>query len=110
MKLLFDQNLSHRLVALVADLFPESLHIRDAGLAKADDEAIWEYAKVEGYVIVSKDSDFRQRSFVLGAPPKAIWIHRGNLTTAQVSELLRRHQPDLVSFFSEPTTAFLEFS
>jgi predicted nuclease of predicted toxin-antitoxin system len=62
MKLLFDQNLSHRLPARVADLFPDSAHVRPAGLDRAPDDQIWDYAKNHGYCIVTTDADFAERS------------------------------------------------
>jgi predicted nuclease of predicted toxin-antitoxin system len=58
MKLLFDQNLSHRLVAALADVFPGSVHVRDVGLARAADDALWAQARDAGFTIASKDSDF----------------------------------------------------
>jgi predicted nuclease of predicted toxin-antitoxin system len=45
MKLLFDENLSHKLARLLEDLFPHSIHVRDVGLKAADDPLVWEYAK-----------------------------------------------------------------
>lgn len=78
MRLLFDQNLSPRLMEMMQDLYPQSLHVRDIGLGSADDRAVWAYAKSHEYTIVSKDSDFRQLSFTFGHPPKVIWIRRGN--------------------------------
>jgi predicted nuclease of predicted toxin-antitoxin system len=74
MKLLFDQNLSPRLPRLLADIYPESAHIRDLGLRDATDTVIWEFAKSNGYVTVSKDSDFQARSLLYGHPPKFIWL------------------------------------
>ena len=65
MKLLFDQNLAPWLVALLADIFPASEHVRNVGLAAADDLAVWEYAKANGFAVVSKDADFRKLSFLL---------------------------------------------
>lgn len=65
-------------------MFPGSVHVRDAGLARAADAAVREYARDRGLTIVSKDSDFRQASFVWGPPPKVIWIRRGNCTTADI--------------------------
>lgn len=88
MKLLFDQNLSHRLVALLADAYPNSVYVREISLNAASDTIIWDYAKRNGYMIVSKDSDFHQRSFVLGYPPKVIWIRRGNCSTKAIELIL----------------------
>jgi predicted nuclease of predicted toxin-antitoxin system len=68
MKLLFDENLSPNLVRLLDDLFPNSVHVRDIGLKAADDPQVWDYAKGNGLIIVSKDADMHQRSFVFGAP------------------------------------------
>jgi predicted nuclease of predicted toxin-antitoxin system len=70
MKLLFDQNVSPRLTQLPSDIYPESIHVREVGLRDANDLDIWQYAKVRGYAIVSKDSDFQQPSLLHGAPPK----------------------------------------
>ena len=78
MRLLFDQNLSPRLPDLLADIYPESVHVRNVGLRDADDLTIWDYAALHGYTIVSKDSDFQQRSLLSGAPPKFIWLRVGN--------------------------------
>lgn len=108
MKLLFDENLSPRLVALLSTTFPESLHVRDVGLARADDDTVWSYAKDQGFAIVSKDSDFHQRSFVLGFPPKVVWIRRGNCATSEISILLQTYQSDLLLFAEDTETAFLE--
>jgi predicted nuclease of predicted toxin-antitoxin system len=73
MKLLFDQNLSPRLPRLLADIYAESVHVRAVGLRDSSDFDIWQYAKAEGYTIVSKDSDFQQRSLLHGGPPKFIY-------------------------------------
>ncbi len=61
MKLLFDENVSPRLAAALSDEFPGSVHIRDIGLARASDAAIWIYAREHGLAILSKDSDFIDR-------------------------------------------------
>ena len=74
MKFLFDQNLSWRLPSILEDIFPESLHVREIGFNEAQDIEIWEYAKADGFAIVSKDTDFQQRSLLLGHPPKVVWL------------------------------------
>lgn len=78
MKLLFDENLSHKLARLLEDTFPNSIHVRDVGLKAADDPLVWEYAKINGLILVSKDSDMHQRSFLFGPPPKVVWVCLGN--------------------------------
>ncbi len=107
MKLLFDQNLSHRLVRLLADVYPECLHVRDIGLNAATDTVIWDYAKTNGYMIVSKDSDFHQRSFVFGYPPKVIWIRRGNCSTDTIEQILRDSRETIITFVADETATFL---
>jgi predicted nuclease of predicted toxin-antitoxin system len=82
-KLLLDQNLSFRIAENLMALHPDSSHVRLVGLERVDDEAIWNFAQANGYVIVSKDSDFHQRSFLRGFPPKVVWIRCGNSSTGQ---------------------------
>jgi len=106
-RLLFDQNLASRLVRLLADLYPDSVHVGDVGLARADDATVWEYAKKNALIIVSKDGDFHQRSFLYGQPPKVIWIRRGNCSTAVIERMLRDHLADISAFLAEPEAAFL---
>ena len=98
MKLLLDQNLSRRLVSLLDREFPGSRHVVDYGLETATDREIWDHAAAHGYVIVSKDSDFRQLALLHGSPPKAIWVRVGNVATRVVLELLLRHR-DLIEEF-----------
>src|SRR5207244_2180873 len=105
-RLLFDQNLSHRLVRSLSDVFPDSVHVRDVGLARADDDVVWTYALAHALVIVSKDSDFRQRSFLHGAPPKVVWIRRGNCSTREMDGILRAHHDDLLAFVNDDAAAF----
>ena len=59
MKLLFDENLSPKLVALLEKEYAGSAHVRDLGLLGAPDERIWDHAREHGFVIVSKDDNFR---------------------------------------------------
>ena len=98
MKLLFDQNLSPRLPKSLADIFPDSVHVREVGLREADDTAIWEYAELHGCAIVSKDSDFQQRSLLYGSPPKFIWLRVGNCPAKTIEDLLRKHSVAIHTF------------
>jgi predicted nuclease of predicted toxin-antitoxin system len=110
MKLLFDENLSPKLVRLLADLFPNSLHVRDVGLKSADDFMIWTYAADNGLTICSKDSDMRQRSFLFGYPPKVVWVRLGNCSTYNIAELLRENFQVMVGFYEDEHESFLSLS
>ena len=107
MRLLFDQNLSRRLVRELASLFPDCAHVSAVGLDTATDREIWTYAGEHGYLIVSKDSDFRQLAFLLGPPPKAVWLRVGNRSTKVIAELLRSAADDIARFAAAEEEAFL---
>lgn len=98
MKLLFDQNLSPRLPKSLADIFPDSVHVREIGLRDADDATIWEYAKLHGFTLVSKDADFQQRSLLYGSPPKFVWLRVGNCPVSTIELLLRRYSVAIHTF------------
>lgn len=107
MKLLFDQNLSPRLPKLLADIFPDSAHIREFGMREATDTQIWAYAKANGFAIVSKDSDFQARSLLLGHPPKFIWLRVGNCPVKMVEDLLRNYSVAIHTFNLNPNKSHL---
>ncbi len=100
MKLLLDENLSDRIVGRIIDLYPNSEHVKTLGLTNTDDVFIWEYAKVNDFVIVSKDSDFHQRSLLYGHPPKFIYLRIGNRPTSFVVRVLRENY-DIIFQFGE---------
>ena len=77
MRLLFDQNLSFKLVRALADTYPDSVHVRDLEFLEADDASIWRYAAEHGLVIVSKDSDFHQMKPPVWAPAQSGVATRG---------------------------------
>lgn len=89
MKLIFDQNLSRKLVTQLADVFPDSSHVQFHALAEKSDTSIWEFAKINDFCIVTQDVDFAERSRLYGSPPKVIWLRCGNAPTKQVESLLR---------------------
>ena len=107
MKLLFDENLSAKLVTRLAAEFPESMHVKTLGLRGAADRAIWEHAKEHGFTTVSKDDDFRQKAFLLGAPPKVVWLALGNSSTAVVATLLGQNRKQLEAFSADADDSLL---
>ena len=107
MKLLFDENLSPRLVDLLADLYPDSTHVHQCALGSSDDLAIWQYAKDNGFAIVSKDSDFEERSVLRGYPPKIIWLRVGNCGSAEIEALLRSAAQTISRFIHQEQESVL---
>src|SRR5437763_6905856 len=108
MKLLFDQNLSFKLVARLADLFPQSEQVRRLGLDEADDRVIWEHARAGGFTLVTQDSDFADIAALRGAPPKVIWLRCGNQPTGAIEQLLRSHVQAIEAFSTNGEADCLE--
>ena len=107
MKLLLDENLSDRIINRIIDLYPESEHVKTLALKNTDDTIIWEFAKANSFVIVSKDSDFHQRSLLYGHPPKFIYLRIGNSPTSKIVEILRDNFAKIVQFDSSETESIL---
>ena len=107
MKLLFDQNLSPRLVERLTDIFPDSTHVYLKGLDRATDDVAWKWAHEHGFTIVTKDADFNELSTLRGFPPKIIWIRAGNRTTAQIERLIRVHYKAIQQMHEDPTAGIL---
>jgi predicted nuclease of predicted toxin-antitoxin system len=110
MRLLFDNNLSDRLPAILSAEYPGSVHVRHVGLQSADDSEIWDYAVQHGLAIASKVSDFQQRSLLYGHPPKFLWLPVGNCSTAQIVAVLRRYHADLITFDADSSASALVVS
>ena len=107
MKLLLDENISSRLVKFLIDDFPESSHIDYLQMQGTTDSDIWEYAKSEGFIVVSKDNDFRQRSFLFGYPPKVIWLSVGNGGTKIIKKILLDNTDEIKRFAEDATEGLL---
>lgn len=108
MKLLLDANLSPELVRLLASQYPGSDHVLCVGLGSSPtDDAIWQYAAKNTYVIVSKDADFYRLSTLHGAPPKFVWLRIGNGPTAFAAATLLSAHVTITNFVADPTAAIL---
>jgi len=106
-KLLFDQNLSPKLIRRLSDLYPNSDHLDLLGLGTADDVLVWEHAKGNDFVVVTKDADFADLSVLRGFPPKVVWIRRGNCSTTNIEEILRDHNSDIEDLAADSTSGIL---
>lgn len=108
MKLLFDQNLSRKLVNRLADIFPGSSHVQFHELAEKTDTEIWQFAKANGFCIVTQDADFTERSRLYGSPPKVVWLRCGNAPTREVEALIRAGAEAIQELLSKPDLHCLE--
>ena len=109
MKLLFDQNLSYRLIKRILDIFPGSKQVRELGLENSSDIEIFDFAKKNEFAIVTFDSDFCDLNIIRGYPPKIIWIRTGNTTTQNLESLLRKKN-DLIKLFLSEDYGCLEIT
>ena len=107
MRLLFDENLSRRLVARLTDLFPESTHVANQGLLHASDRTVWELAKSNQFAIVTADADFYELAITLGPPPKVIWFRGCDYPTAKAEQLLRKQAIRVAEFLKDQEQAVL---
>jgi predicted nuclease of predicted toxin-antitoxin system len=88
MKLLFDQNISFRIIKLISNHFSDCNQVRFLGLENSKDIEIWKFAKEKGFVIVTFDFDFINFSNLYGQPPKVIWLKIGNHSTKAIADCL----------------------
>ena len=101
MKLLFDENLSRKLVVRLAELYPDSAHVVEFDLLESPDREIWELAKVRGFVIVTTDSDFYELATTIGPPPKVVWLRRWTHPTKDAESILRREAIRITEFSAD---------
>ncbi len=115
MRLLFDENLAPRLVRRLADVYADPAHVRDVGLARAEDADVWSMPVLTGLQSSPRTltSSNQQRSFVEDHPPKVIWFRLGNCSTADtrdIERLLRDRQQEVVAFGADADGPFLILS
>lgn len=100
MRLLFDQNISFRVVKQLKTTFPDVIGVRECGLFNADDYQIWEYARQNNYTVVSFDKDIPDIGSVRGFPPKIIWLRTGNLSNPSIIALFNDHADQFAAFIA----------
>jgi len=107
-KLLFDQNLSYKLVSRLEDIFPNSIHIATIGLDKSSDMDVWKFAKENEYTIVTKDSDFNEICTLYDFPPHIIWLRLGNSRISVTEEVLTKYKDKICTIVEENKTGIIE--
>lgn len=107
MKFLLDENLSPRLAPRLLSLFGALTHVRDIALQRADDRIIWEWAKVNGYTVITTDTDFVAMSQQLGWPPKVIHIEQCDYPLRVIEDILRRNAVRISEWDKDKTVGVL---
>lgn len=108
MKLLLDQNLSRRLIPSLEPYYPGTTQVLLVGLEKATDAKIWSFANENGFVIVTKDSDFEELSILKKSPPKVILIKLGNTYNQSVLSALIDNHAYIEETLNQPYVSRLE--
>ena len=89
-----DAQMSPAIAAWISSNFSvTAVAIRDLGLRDAEDKEIFEAARRDNTIVMTKDSDFVLLLDRLGAPPQVIWITCGNTSNARLKEILTNTLP-----------------
>lgn len=108
MKLLFDANISYRILKKIKEYFPDCQHVSNLSKNNLKDFAIWEYAKSNNYIIVSFDQDFYDMQLLFDFPPKIVWLRTGNLTTNMIADLLIERRDIIADLNRDSESGILE--
>ncbi len=109
MKLLFDANISWRIVKLLESDFSNCFHCNDIPVIQpAKDIDIWNFAKENSYTIVTHDDDFEKLILIKSAPPKVIILKTFNLNTKQIAEKIIDKKKTIDLFTSDDELMILE--
>ena len=108
MKLLLDENLSRRLLSPLAVVFRQSSHVVLEGLEQASDLQVWEFARANDFVIVTKNDDFSALSALRGHPPRVIKLTLGNSDNDRVLAVLLMNSQQIEERFADDALALVE--
>ena len=101
MKLLLDHNLSHKLIHSLGGLFPDSRHVYQLGLDRATDREVFEYARDNNFIILTKDADFQDLNLFLSPPVKIIWLKTGNSDNQTIALKIIAYYDSIVAFYQD---------
>lgn len=104
-QILIDNNLSFKLKKELS-----GIHVSDIGLSTASDRNIWDYAKNNDLLLLTKDSDFYHLWSFYGHPPKVIWLRTGNLSTTDLINFMNGKKKEINDFITNPEAGLLELT
>jgi predicted nuclease of predicted toxin-antitoxin system len=92
MKLLLEENLSRQIIPALLPDYSESTQVALLELNEAHDFEVWEFAKNEGFAIVTQDADSHEQSVLTKGPPLIIWLRCGNQPRSVILKKLLNHK------------------
>lgn len=110
MRLLFDQNISHRILRFLGSGFAQCTTVKNENLTDFSDKKIWDFARQNSFTIVTLDSDFNDLNSLFGHPPKIIWLRTRNLRTEHIAKILIVQEIEIENFINNPTFGILEIT
>ena len=108
MKLLFDENLSYRVVQAVQQHFPDSIHVTDPSIKTREDSGIFSFARDNQFTIVTFDEDLYDLQLIKGFPPKIVWLRFGNSSNLKIINKLLESKDAILSFHENAEVGMLE--
>ncbi len=108
MKLLFDENISFRILKKLNPDYENCIHQRNIGTTLKNDFEIWNYAKENDFTIVTFDEDFYEWMLLKGFPPKIIWLRCGNTSTDSIAKILNEKSSEIKDFHSNHEVGLIE--
>jgi predicted nuclease of predicted toxin-antitoxin system len=88
--------------------YPDSSQVVLLGMESATDKEVWQKAKDDGYVIVTRDADFQELSLVWGQPPKVIRLKTLNQSRAATLKVLLENREVIIESLVEHDLASVE--
>ncbi len=107
---ILDNNLSVNLINQISELSTEISHVSIVALERSSDMEIWQYAKQNGYTIITKDSDFKTLSNLFDCPPKVIRVNCGNQTNTYMRDMLLSKSNTIFRFMEKIDECYLELN
>jgi predicted nuclease of predicted toxin-antitoxin system len=109
MRVLIDQNISHRILPHISPLFEEVAHVKALDWIDWNDHDIFMSArKLLFDAVITLDEDFNKLLLQHGKPPKIIWLKTGNCSTSKLSAVIISHKETILNFLLNDTFECLE--
>lgn len=95
MKFLVDNQLPVALARYLEAVGAEARHVVDLKLDTATDRQIWDLAKTNNYIVISKDEDFFHLATLDSNSPALIWVRLGNCRKVALLAAFEKLLPQL---------------